>query len=347
MKHLPALLILILTGAASAQIGLFESQGDVGANPKAGSAAYDAPSGEYRVTGGGENMWEDVDAFRFLWKRVSGDAVISADVRFLGESQAEHRKGVLIFRQSLDANSAYADVALHGDGLTALQYRPTAGAQTAEVRSIFNAPLHLRLERRGNVFTMTVSKEGAEPVTSAPVTLTLADPVYLGIGTCSHNANVLETAVFSNVRIQQARPPTRRYRSRISIFDTRDKSTRVLYTADEIWEAPNWTPDGKFLLSNSGGSLYRLAVDGPVPAVPDQARDCRLPLEQRSRPHPQRQAAGFLGHLGLGPAVAGVRGGRGWQGPAAADPRPQCQLLSWLVARRQIPGVRGPAQREV
>ena len=268
MKNIAVL--LVLAAGAPAQIGLFEAQGDVGVNPKAGSAVYDAATGEYRVTGGGENMWAAADAFHFLWKRISGDAVISADVRFLGQGVEGHRKAVLIFRQSLDADSAYADVALHGDGLTSLQYRPTAGAQTAEVRSTINAPLHLGIERRGNVFTITVSKQGGEAVTSAPATVTLADPVYVGIGACSHNANVLETAVFSNVRIQPARPPAPRYRSRISIFDTRDKSTRVLYTADEIWEAPNWTPDGKFLLSNSGGSLYRLAVDGPAPVVPDK-----------------------------------------------------------------------------
>jgi Tol biopolymer transport system component len=35
-----------------------------------------------------------------------------------------------------------------------------------------------------------------------------------------------------------------------------------VYQADTIWEAPNWSPDGKVLLSNSGGKLYRIPVDG-------------------------------------------------------------------------------------
>jgi hypothetical protein len=33
------------------------------------------------------------------------------------------------------------------------------------------------------------------------VTVVLKDPVYIGLAVCSHDANVLETAVFSNVKI--------------------------------------------------------------------------------------------------------------------------------------------------
>ena len=72
--------------------------------------------------------------------------------------------------------------------------------------------------------------------------------------------------MFSNVSLQAlppARPPQPRYRSKISIFDLRDKSTRTVYQADTVFEAPNWSPDGKYLLANSGGRLYRIPVDGP------------------------------------------------------------------------------------
>src|SRR6185437_2979345 len=37
-------------------------------------------------------------------------------------------------------------------------------------------------------------------------------------------------------------------------------------TADTIWEAPTWSPDGKYLISNSGGVIYKLNFknDGTV-----------------------------------------------------------------------------------
>src|ERR1700761_4230159 len=53
-------------------------------------------------------------------------------------------------------------------------------------------------------------------------------------------------------------------RSRLFIYDLHDGSSHLLYTSDSIWEAPNWSPDGTYLLSNSGGHIYRftLAKDG-------------------------------------------------------------------------------------
>ncbi|HWP85807.1 MAG TPA: hypothetical protein VNN17_11490 [Terriglobia bacterium] len=61
-----------------------------------------------------------------------------------------------------------------------------------------------------------------------------------------------------------ARPqPTRQlYRSKIALFDLASRSSQVLYQADEVIEAPNWSRDGKFLLVNTGGNLYTLRING-------------------------------------------------------------------------------------
>jgi TolB protein len=63
-------------------------------------------------------------------------------------------------------------------------------------------------------------------------------------------------------------------RSKISIYDLDAKSIRVVYSADKLWEAPNWSPDGKYLLANSGGALYRFALDAAGKAQPE-----KLPLD--------------------------------------------------------------------
>src|SRR5205085_1780088 len=151
---------------------------------------------------GGSNMWGPTDAFHFVWKRMTGNFTISAEIHFIGQGSEDHRKAVLAVRQNLDANAPYADVALHGDGLTALQFRPIAGAETSEVRSTINAPVRLRIERRGAQFLMSVEKSGQSDI-SIPATVSLDGPVYVGIGVCSHDAQVLETAVFSNVRVEE------------------------------------------------------------------------------------------------------------------------------------------------
>ncbi|MDE3168324.1 MAG: hypothetical protein KGN36_21155, partial [Acidobacteriota bacterium] len=250
--------------ASAQQPPAFDLRGDLGVTPKTGSFAYDPATREFRLTGGGANLWGAADAGFFAWRRISGDVTITADVRFLGTGAVAHRKAVLMIRQDLTPGSAYADVALHGDGLTSLQYRPTAGAQTAEIRSSLTAPTRIRIERRGNTFTIYAGQPGAELTPAGPQTVALADPVYIGIGVCSHDANVLETAVFSNVTVQ---PPAPRYRSRITIYDLATRANRTLYTADQVIEAPNWSRDGSFLLVNTNGNLYRLPVASPNPQL--------------------------------------------------------------------------------
>ncbi|MGD0499687.1 MAG: hypothetical protein ABSC23_14765 [Bryobacteraceae bacterium] len=194
--------------AAGSPVGVFTSSGDVGVTPKAGSTEYNAATGEYRITGGGANIWAAVDAFQFVWKTLSGDLTLTADIQFLGAGAQEHRKAVLMVRQDLTPGSAYADLALHGVGLTSLQYRLAAGAQTLETQSTFNGstangPVRVTLQRRGDNYTVSIGKPGGEMTSIGPQTVALKDPVYVGIGVCSHDANVLETAVFSNVKIVQ------------------------------------------------------------------------------------------------------------------------------------------------
>ena len=199
------LLLLFLAG-----IGIFEAGGDVGKTVKPGSAEFDAERGTYRVTGAGTNMWFTEDAFHFVWKKVPGDAMLSADVEFVGAGKNAHRKAVLAVRDSLEAGAAYADVAIHGDGLTSLQYRPRTGVNTEEVRALAKGPRHVRIERRGERVMIWAGDEAAGPVTVA-----LGGPVYIGIGVCSHEADLTETAVFSNLRLEEGRT-TAAWRPRIT-----------------------------------------------------------------------------------------------------------------------------------
>ena len=254
--------------AAQTPVGQFESHQDIGVTPVAGSAEFDAAKREYRVTGGGANVWGTQDAFQFVWKRLSGDVRMTADVHFIGTGVVAHRKAALMIRQDLTAGSAYADVALHGDGLTSLQFRSTAGATTQELRSDLNGPVRIRIERRGDQLTVFAGKPGEELIPSGPQTVLLSDPVYVGLGMCSHDEKILETAVFSNVEIEPlARAAAQpRYRSKITVYDTAKRTEKTVYTQDDVVEAPNWSRDGKFLLVNTGGNLYRLPVGRAEPA---------------------------------------------------------------------------------
>jgi len=97
---------------ADAALGLFQNHTDVGNVLHPGAVVYDPARHSYTISGSGENMWFATDAFQFVWKKLSGDVTLSADISFLTKTGNEHKKAVLMLRQSLDADSVYADVAL-------------------------------------------------------------------------------------------------------------------------------------------------------------------------------------------------------------------------------------------
>ena len=264
-------------GASAAPTGVFESHADVGSVLHPGTLEYDPAKGTYTVSGSGENIWSTADAFHFVWRKVTGDASLAAGISFLGKGGNEHRKAVLMVRQSLDADSVYADVALHGNGLTALQYRDEKGAATHEIQTQETQPNvagteRLHIEKRGN-FVYWFLRDGGKELhySGASMRVPLEGTYYVGIGVCSHEKDGVEKAVFANVDLAADLAPV----AKTTLYSTLERVTiastvrHVVYVAPERFEAPNWTRDGTSFLFNRNGSIYRLPVSGGEPALID------------------------------------------------------------------------------
>src|ERR1035438_7558133 len=148
-------------------------------------------------------MWSTNDDFHFVWKRLSGNIALGADIEGLGAGSGDsHRKACLMIRQGLSPDAAYVDVALHGSGLTSLQWREQAGGLTREIQSNMSAPARVGLERQGQVFFMTLAPKGGDLQNSGAYTrVKLTDPVYVGVAVCAHDDNALEKARFSKVEL--------------------------------------------------------------------------------------------------------------------------------------------------
>ncbi len=256
--------------------GAFEAHSDVGKVLHAGAVAYDGAKKSYTIAGSGENMWLGADAFQFAWKKMSGGVTLSADISFLGSGGNAHRKAVLMIRQNLDADSAYADVALHGNGLTALQFRDEKGGITQEVQSMVAAPKSLRIEKHGAYFTMwLVGPNGKFEMAGGSPKIELKEPFYVGIGVCSHDKDVVEQAVFANVEMTAAPvnvdakiTPATLYSVLETVpIDSGDRT--AVYISAGRFEAPNWTRDGKAFLFNREGKILRLPVNGGTPETID------------------------------------------------------------------------------
>lgn len=253
---------LISSQAEAAELGAFTNSADVGKVKNSGSTKYDSNRQTYEMAGSGANMWFDNDEFHFTYRKMSGDFILRTRAYLVGEGVDPHRKIGWMIRQSLDPDSAYVDVAVHGDGLTSMQFRRTKGADTEEVVSKLTGPDIMQLSRQGGKYAMSVAKYG-EPLASEELaSVDLGDEVYVGLFICSHNADVVERAVFENVRIiAPAAPDFRPYRdyigSHLEVMDIDSGHREIVHTVEDTLQAPNWTHDNKALIFNREGLLYR------------------------------------------------------------------------------------------
>lgn len=200
-------------------IGIFEGQSDIGSAVVPGSANYDATTRAYTVHSAGYNVWYTRDEFRFLWKKLSGDVSLAADITFPDPKGYGDRKAVLVFRQDLEDDSKEALVALHGAGMIQLAQRPEKdvrvkdmefriggrgrpGGASPDSLVTVNAR-RIGIEKHGDSFTLYVSLEGEQmhPF-GPPIELHLDGPFYVGIGFCSHLPDTADTAVLSNVVLE-------------------------------------------------------------------------------------------------------------------------------------------------
>ena len=198
---------LACTAAAqtTGSLGIFEGASDVGTPSHKGSVVYNADRKEYRVTGGGNNMWGVRDDFFFVWRKVTGDVVITANLKIVTDG-VPHRKAGLIIRKDLEPGSVYADAIVHGSGLTALQWREKTDEVTRTVHFPVDGPTRLRLERRRNVVTLYAGKDGGPLVEMGNTELAPFSPMYAGLGVCAHDDKAETTAVFSDVTVEVLPP---------------------------------------------------------------------------------------------------------------------------------------------
>ena len=182
----------------------FEGIADIGSVSTPGVMEYDAASDTYTISAAGLNLWAKTDAASIVWMKVKGDFAITGDIDFVGEGVNPHRKLGFMIREDLSADCAYADIAIHGDGLTSLQFRKNRGEDTFETGSVEGkAPTTIYLSRRGKTIASRTGKGSLPDYDEAAVDLDLPEECYVGLFLCSHEEDVVETCHFRNVRFEK------------------------------------------------------------------------------------------------------------------------------------------------
>ena len=192
-------------------IGLFQGQSDIGGAVVPGSASYDASTKQYTIHSAGYNIWYTRDEFRYVWKKMSGDVSLAADVTFPDPAGYGDRKAVLVIRQNLDDDSKEAMIGEHGVGMIHLAQRSERGASIKDMQYRFGGTLahvlakRIGIEKRGDSIAIFVSLEG-EPMNQLgpPINLHFEEPFYVGIGFCSHLPDKSDTGVLSKVILENS-----------------------------------------------------------------------------------------------------------------------------------------------
>jgi TolB protein len=276
MKSPVILLLCFVLNVASAQTsstGIFLTSSDIGKPKVAGSTAYNQQDQSYTLKGGGYNIWFERDEFHYLFNKIKGDFILTANFEFIGKGKEMHRKTGWMVRESTDEKSPHISATLHGDGLTVLQWRVSSGATMRdpqdEIFATDSAYNVIQIERNGKTITMRAAHTGKPfEVIGSHQMENLSDEVLAGLFICSHNPEIMEEVKIWNVRIDKPiaddyNPDRSGYLGcRMETINVFDGNRKVIFEKSGRFEAPNWMPDGKKLLFNMDGSLFTIPVTG-------------------------------------------------------------------------------------
>jgi hypothetical protein len=285
IRRFSPLLVLLAVPVCGAPVGAFTHVGDIGAVRRPIEAQYDSVTGAYVIGAGGANIWGERDAFGFAARQAQRDLAITARVELQGQSSTDnraspHRKAGVMFRQSLDPDAVYADVVVHGNGLTSLQFRRSKGGPTHEIQCAQRAPAAVRLEKRGEYLQVSLQDaSGAFERSGCAIRIPLRGKFYAGLVVCAHDEAAFEVAHFKHVALGEPLPRRQDPLYVIELLPLDSLDRRVVYRSTTRLDAPSFTAGGDAICYRDEGKLHRLAIDGrsePMEIDADNVESCML-----------------------------------------------------------------------
>jgi len=178
---------------------------DVGTVGVAGSASYSA--GTFTVSGAGAGVTGTADAFRYVYRQLSGNTTIVARIATAPSPVTNERAGVMMRKDltagSIEASSMYKPTSTY---YVYFLRRTTASGSTSSTASTTAAapPYWVKLVRSSNTLSAYMSANGSSwTAVGSGTTVTMADPIYVGLAVTSGSTSAANTVTFDNVSITQ------------------------------------------------------------------------------------------------------------------------------------------------
>ncbi len=272
--------------AGYAQLGQFEESQDIGDPKVKGSASYDPASQTYTIKGGGANIWFNHDDFHFLFRKIKGDFILTANFELVGnEDGNNHRKTGWMIRESTEPDAVSINSCVHGDGLVVLQWRLMRGAYMRDPQEeIFFPKTYfgetiIQLSRIGKTITMRVAHPGEPLEEMGSIVLPeLNEEVLVGPYALAHDPDEedLQEVKVWNVRITKPvaadwhpNPLVKtisydsiQMGSRLETIAVATGERKVLYTSKDAIENPYFSKNGNTIHFKNDNETFEISVNG-------------------------------------------------------------------------------------
>jgi Tol biopolymer transport system component len=248
---------------------------DIGAVQTPGTAEWAA--GAFTLQGT-LDIWGLADGCHIAWHPLDGDVELLARVTAIeNPGGVAHAKASLSIRESLDAGSRHVTICVTPTDGTQFLYRDKTGGKTIRIFADAAAektgvpkgqfPCWLKIVRRGQEFRGYESVDGQRWQASGQIQLDLPAHTVVGLAASSHKKDILTKVTFDHLALSSrpAAGPSKPFVRRVSQLMTLGidgTGKQLVYQTSQRIEAPNWTPDGRWLVFNSKGLLWRISATG-------------------------------------------------------------------------------------
>ncbi|MHA3769942.1 protein kinase domain-containing protein [Verrucomicrobiota bacterium sgz303538] len=174
---------------------------DIGKTKETGSTEANTQTGEFVLQSWGEDIWLKEDSFRFVSRKIQGDGEIVARITSIADTDEWAKAGVM-FRETREANAKNVFAGLTPGTRATLQSRAQTGGESTSSHEAGNALPHwLKLTRKGDKFTVSISPDGSKWKEFRTTTVSMKAEVYVGLALAAHNKNGMCSATFDYVQI--------------------------------------------------------------------------------------------------------------------------------------------------
>ncbi len=173
---------------------------NIGSMP--GNVTYSSSKKQFTMNSQSTDIWGESDQLNLVYQPVRGNVEMIVQVKSMDRVDGWAKAGIMI-RESLNPDAKHVDVMLTSENGASFQYRTETTGGTTDQTTDDSAPAWLKLSRKGNIFTGSISSNGRHWNKIGTVTIPMNRQVYVGMALSNPGDDTGNKVVFGNVKLTQ------------------------------------------------------------------------------------------------------------------------------------------------